>query len=152
MRPRCASSSWTRGRWSCRSGWPRRTAIRISSSAHDASASLGHRFSRPAWRAAVAGAPWIDAGLLLARGGRAMQRHELLERYEALGEEQDYLEAKPQYEQALAEAPNARLLLEYGSSRRTSAPSTAPPFYSNAKDASRRPPRPGSRSSSGTVS
>jgi tetratricopeptide (TPR) repeat protein len=43
-----------------------------------------------------------------------MKKEELLERYEALGEESDFLAAKPLYEQALAEAPEARLLNDYG--------------------------------------
>jgi tetratricopeptide (TPR) repeat protein len=43
-----------------------------------------------------------------------MERDELLERYEALGHDSDYLAAKPLYEQALAEAPDARLLNDYG--------------------------------------
>jgi tetratricopeptide (TPR) repeat protein len=41
-----------------------------------------------------------------------MDKDELLERYEALGEERDFLAAKRLYEQALAE--DARLLSEYG--------------------------------------
>jgi tetratricopeptide (TPR) repeat protein len=43
-----------------------------------------------------------------------MDKHELLELYEIRGEENDFLAAKPLYEQALIEAPSARLLLEYG--------------------------------------
>jgi tetratricopeptide (TPR) repeat protein len=43
-----------------------------------------------------------------------MDRHELLERYEALGDEEDFLAAKPLYEQAVAAAPDAQLLLDYG--------------------------------------
>lgn len=43
-----------------------------------------------------------------------MEREKLLERYEALGEESDFLAAQPLYEQALAEAPGARLLNDYG--------------------------------------
>jgi tetratricopeptide (TPR) repeat protein len=43
-----------------------------------------------------------------------MEKEELLERYEALGEESDFLAAKPLYEQALAETPDARVLNEYG--------------------------------------
>jgi tetratricopeptide (TPR) repeat protein len=43
-----------------------------------------------------------------------MERDELLERYEALGEECDFLAAKPQYEKLLGEAPDARLLNDYG--------------------------------------
>jgi tetratricopeptide (TPR) repeat protein len=39
---------------------------------------------------------------------------ELLERYESLGEEGDYLAALPLYEQAVAEAPDARVLNDYG--------------------------------------
>jgi hypothetical protein len=37
-----------------------------------------------------------------------MNKEELLERYESLGEERDFVAAKPLYEQALAEAPDAR--------------------------------------------
>ena len=43
-----------------------------------------------------------------------MDKHELLELYEVRGEEDDFLAVKPLYEQALTEAPSARLLLEYG--------------------------------------
>ena len=43
-----------------------------------------------------------------------MTKEELLDRYEALGEESDFLAARPLYEVALAETPDARLLLEYG--------------------------------------
>ncbi len=43
-----------------------------------------------------------------------MTKEQRLERYEALGEERDFLAAKPLYEQALAEAPDARLLNDYG--------------------------------------
>jgi tetratricopeptide (TPR) repeat protein len=43
-----------------------------------------------------------------------MDKHELLELYEARGDERDFLAAKPLYEQALAEAPDAQLFLEYG--------------------------------------
>jgi tetratricopeptide (TPR) repeat protein len=43
-----------------------------------------------------------------------MQRNELLERYEALGDESDFLAAWPLYERALAEAPDAQLLNDYG--------------------------------------
>lgn len=43
-----------------------------------------------------------------------MNKEELLERYEALGEERDFLAAQPLYEQALAEGPDARLLNDYG--------------------------------------
>jgi tetratricopeptide (TPR) repeat protein len=43
-----------------------------------------------------------------------MEKEELLERYEALGDESDFLAAKPRYEKALAEAPDARLLADYG--------------------------------------
>jgi tetratricopeptide (TPR) repeat protein len=43
-----------------------------------------------------------------------MRKEELLERYEALGEESDFLAAKPLYQQALAAEPDARLLNEYG--------------------------------------
>jgi tetratricopeptide (TPR) repeat protein len=43
-----------------------------------------------------------------------MEKDELLARYEALGEEEDFLAAKPLYEQALAEAADARVLNEYG--------------------------------------
>ena len=41
-------------------------------------------------------------------------KEELLERYEALGDENDFLAAKPLYERALAEALDARVLNEYG--------------------------------------
>lgn len=40
-----------------------------------------------------------------------MDRHELLERYEALGDERDFLEARASYEQA---EPGARTFLEHG--------------------------------------
>jgi tetratricopeptide (TPR) repeat protein len=43
-----------------------------------------------------------------------MRKEELLERYEALGEESDFVAAKPLYELALADAPDARLLGDYG--------------------------------------
>lgn len=44
-----------------------------------------------------------------------MNVHELLERYEALGEERDFLAAKPLLEQALAEAPDSSVLRrDYG--------------------------------------
>jgi tetratricopeptide (TPR) repeat protein len=44
-----------------------------------------------------------------------MNEHELLERYEARGEERDFLAAKPLFEQALADAPDSsRLRLDYG--------------------------------------
>jgi tetratricopeptide (TPR) repeat protein len=43
-----------------------------------------------------------------------VEKEELLERYEALGEEADFLAAKPLYERALTEAADARLLNEYG--------------------------------------
>jgi tetratricopeptide (TPR) repeat protein len=46
--------------------------------------------------------------------GDLMKKEELLERYEALGEESDFVAAKPLYEQALTEAPDARLLNDYG--------------------------------------
>jgi tetratricopeptide (TPR) repeat protein len=45
-------------------------------------------------------------------GGDGAQ--EYLERYEALGDERDFLAAKPLYEQALAEAPDARLISDHG--------------------------------------
>jgi tetratricopeptide (TPR) repeat protein len=41
-------------------------------------------------------------------------KDELLERYEALGDERDFLAAKPLYEQALAEAADARAANDYG--------------------------------------
>jgi tetratricopeptide (TPR) repeat protein len=41
-------------------------------------------------------------------------KEELLARYEALGEERDFAAAWPLYEQALTEAPDARLLNDYG--------------------------------------
>jgi hypothetical protein len=43
-----------------------------------------------------------------------MDMNELLGRYEALGEERDYLAAKPLFEQAAAETSDARLLTSYG--------------------------------------
>jgi tetratricopeptide (TPR) repeat protein len=43
-----------------------------------------------------------------------MDKQELLERYEALGEESDFLAAKPLYAQAAAGEPDARLLSDYG--------------------------------------
>ena len=43
-----------------------------------------------------------------------MDKETLLERYEALGEEDDFLAAKPLYEQELKEAPDARVLNDYG--------------------------------------
>lgn len=43
-----------------------------------------------------------------------MDEQQLLERYEALGNEHDYLAAKPLFERALAERPDAELLLQYG--------------------------------------
>jgi tetratricopeptide (TPR) repeat protein len=44
-----------------------------------------------------------------------MNEHELLERYEALGDERDFLAAKPLFEQALAEAPDSSVLRrDYG--------------------------------------
>jgi tetratricopeptide (TPR) repeat protein len=43
-----------------------------------------------------------------------MTKEELLERYESLGRENDFLAAQPLYEQALAEAPAASLLTDYG--------------------------------------
>ena len=43
-----------------------------------------------------------------------MRKEELLERYEALGEERDFLAAQPLYEEALAQAPDAPRLNEYG--------------------------------------
>jgi tetratricopeptide (TPR) repeat protein len=43
-----------------------------------------------------------------------MNKEELFERYEALGEERDFVAAQPLYEQALAEAPDARALNDYG--------------------------------------
>jgi hypothetical protein len=43
-----------------------------------------------------------------------MKRQDLQERYEALGDERDFLEGKPLYEQALAGSPEAQTLLEYG--------------------------------------
>jgi hypothetical protein len=41
-------------------------------------------------------------------------KDELLERYEALGEECDFLAARPLYEQALADAADARAANDYG--------------------------------------
>jgi tetratricopeptide (TPR) repeat protein len=43
-----------------------------------------------------------------------MDKHDLLERYEARSEERDFLAAKPLYEQALTQNEDAQLLLEYG--------------------------------------
>jgi tetratricopeptide (TPR) repeat protein len=43
-----------------------------------------------------------------------MTKEELLERYEALGDEEDFLAARPLYEQALAEHEDARLRRDYG--------------------------------------
>jgi tetratricopeptide (TPR) repeat protein len=44
-----------------------------------------------------------------------MNEHDLLERYEALGDERDFLAAKPLFEQSLAEAPGSSVLrLNYG--------------------------------------
>jgi tetratricopeptide (TPR) repeat protein len=43
-----------------------------------------------------------------------MTKEELLERYESLGKESDFLAAQPLYKQALAEAPDARTLNDYG--------------------------------------
>jgi tetratricopeptide (TPR) repeat protein len=43
-----------------------------------------------------------------------MDKQELLERYEALGEEEDFRAAKRLYEHAVAEAPDARVLNDYG--------------------------------------
>ena len=43
-----------------------------------------------------------------------MRKEELLARYEALGEERDFAAAWPLYERALAEAPDARVLNDYG--------------------------------------
>jgi hypothetical protein len=43
-----------------------------------------------------------------------MEKDELLERYEVLGDESDFLAAQPLYERALAERPDARMLNDYG--------------------------------------
>jgi Tfp pilus assembly protein PilF len=43
-----------------------------------------------------------------------MDKQELLQRYEALGEEDDFLAAKPLYEEALADEPDAQVLNDYG--------------------------------------
>src|SRR5262245_23472909 len=43
-----------------------------------------------------------------------MDKQELLERYEALGEESDFLAAQPLYERAAAAAADARVLNDYG--------------------------------------
>ncbi|HEY1366766.1 MAG TPA: tetratricopeptide repeat protein [Gaiellaceae bacterium] len=43
-----------------------------------------------------------------------MTKEELLERYESLGNEEDFLAARPLYEQALAERADARVLRDYG--------------------------------------
>jgi len=43
-----------------------------------------------------------------------MEKEQLLERYEALGDEADFLAAKPLYERAVADRPDARVLNDYG--------------------------------------
>jgi tetratricopeptide (TPR) repeat protein len=43
-----------------------------------------------------------------------MDKQELLERYEALADESDFLAAKPLYERAAADEPGARVLSDYG--------------------------------------
>ena len=43
-----------------------------------------------------------------------MTKEELLERYEARGEDSDFVIARPLYERELAEAPTARVLNDYG--------------------------------------
>jgi tetratricopeptide (TPR) repeat protein len=43
-----------------------------------------------------------------------MNKEQLLERYEALGEERDFLAAQPLYERAAAGTPDARVLNDYG--------------------------------------
>jgi tetratricopeptide (TPR) repeat protein len=43
-----------------------------------------------------------------------MDERQLVERYETLGDEKDYEAAKPLYEGAIARAPNAETLLQYG--------------------------------------
>jgi len=43
-----------------------------------------------------------------------MDKQELLERYAALGEESDFLAARPLYEQAAAGQPDARVMNDYG--------------------------------------
>src|SRR4051812_39481368 len=43
-----------------------------------------------------------------------MDRSELLERYEAAGDERYFHAAKPLYERALEEAPDAEVLRDYG--------------------------------------
>jgi tetratricopeptide (TPR) repeat protein len=43
-----------------------------------------------------------------------MDERQLLERYETLGDEQDYEAAKPLYERAIAQAPDAETFLQYG--------------------------------------
>ena len=43
-----------------------------------------------------------------------MDKEQLRGRYEALGDERDFLAAKPLYERALAERPDARVLNDYG--------------------------------------
>jgi tetratricopeptide (TPR) repeat protein len=43
-----------------------------------------------------------------------MDLSELLVRYEARGDERDFVAAKPRFEQAIAESPDARLLTDYG--------------------------------------
>jgi len=46
--------------------------------------------------------------------GIHMDKRQLLESYEALGNEHDFLAAKPLFERALAERPDADVLLQYG--------------------------------------
>ena len=90
-----------------------------------------------------------------------MTKEELLARYEALGEERDSAAARRLYEQALAEAPDARLLNEYGyplecHGRRELRHAVelyeraAPPSCSSGRGGWWRPPRRGARSSRGT--
>lgn len=44
----------------------------------------------------------------------SMNKEELLQRYETLGEERDFHAAQPLYEQSIAKAPAARVLNDYG--------------------------------------
>jgi len=92
----------------------------------DGPAFVAHRLWRPAsarparcafesirHRRLLCGPDWAGR---LSRASKedGMDKHELLELYEIRGEEEDFLAAKPLYEQALSEAPSAKLLLEYG--------------------------------------
>jgi hypothetical protein len=56
----------------------------------------------------------IESQSSTPKGDPEMDKQELLERYEALGGERDFLQAKPLYVQALAAAPEARDLNGHG--------------------------------------